>query len=130
MNTTRHEIDDTERARPHVRLCHRVLSEALASGFSAVELTTPPGGTPTAHAESGGSWAEFMAFPPAVSELLIEYFKHMAGVPPEQHDADGTILVRAAGRDATIELRTRRNLQGIDELVLRFPARSGGDGAT
>ena len=127
---TRYEIDDTERIRPHVRLCHRILSEALASGFSAVKLAALPEGMPTARAESEGSWKPFMAFPPAVYGLLVEHFKHMGGVAPEQGDGDGTILVRAAGRDASINLTARRHRQGADELVLHFPVPSVTKAAT
>jgi hypothetical protein len=57
----RHTIDDTEQIRPHMRLCHRMLSEALAAGFTAIELATVPGGTPAARALSEGSWKPFMA---------------------------------------------------------------------
>ena len=127
---TRHEIEDTERSRPHVRLCHRLLREALASGCTTVALGRPPEGMPTARAERGGSWTPLMEFPPAVYGQLVDYFKHMAGVTPGQHRAHGTILVRATGRDASIALSARQNDQGVDELVLRFPTASTGNAAT
>lgn len=119
----RFDIDDTDQVRPHVRLCHLMLSEALAAGFTVVELATRPGAEPTARTQVDGSWQPFMAFPPAVYSMLLNYFKHMAGVAPEQQDAEGMILVRLAGRDASVNLRIRRNEQGVVELVLHFPAK-------
>jgi hypothetical protein len=130
MNASiRYEIDDTERNRPHVRLCHRILSEALAAGFTVVELATPPGAIPTARAQIDGSWKPLMAFPPAVFSMLVEYLRHMASVAPDQRHADGTILVRAAGRDASVTLSVRRNDQGADDLVLSFPTSPVGQAA-
>jgi hypothetical protein len=126
----RHTIDDTEQIRPHMRLCHRMLSEALAAGFTAIELATVPGGTPTARALSEGSWKPFMAFPPAVYQQLVDHFKQMAGVASAQRAATGTILVRSNGRDASVELEARRNDEYIDELVLHFPARRDVKAAT
>jgi hypothetical protein len=131
MNASiRYEIDDTERIQPHVRLCHRILSEALAAGFTAVELAAPPGAGPTARAQSDGSWKPFMAFPAAVYGMLVEHLKHMAGMAPEQRDGDGTFLVQSAGRDAAVNLSARRNDQGFDELVLHFPAKPTAKAAT
>jgi hypothetical protein len=118
---TRYQIDDTERNRPHIRLCHRMLSHGLITGLTAVELTAPAGTMPTARARHDGSWKALMAFPPAVYALLVEYFKHMAGLAPEQGDAAGTILVQLAGRHGAIGLRARRNERGVDELILHFP---------
>ena len=120
----RHDIDDTDQIRPHVRLCHLVLREALAAGFTAVELAAPPGAPPTARAQSGGAWKWFMAFPAGVYGSLVAHLKDMAGIPPEQREGQGTILVRLAGQDAAITLRARCNEQGVDELVLTLPAKA------
>ena len=110
----RYEINDTDRIRPHIRLCHLILSEALASGFTAVELAATSGSPQQARAQIEGAWKPFMAFPVSVYDALVEHFKQMAG-------ADGTILVQLAGRDASVTLRVRRNAQGSDDLVLSFP---------
>lgn len=127
---TRHTIDDTVKGRPHVRLCHLILRESLAAGFSLLELTTPPGGTPAARVQLGGSWRPLMTFPPQVYGLLVEHFKQMAGVTREQPEAHGTILVRLAGRDASVTLSARRTAEGPDELLLHFPATAAGQAAT
>jgi hypothetical protein len=121
-DNVQYEIDDTDRVPPHVRLCHVILREGLGAGFTAVELTTPPGAMPIARAMSEGSWKPLMAFPPPVYDQLVQRFKHMAGIAPHLDDTEGTILVRLAGRDATITLHAR-NDQGSEELVLYFPAK-------
>ena len=126
----RHEIDDTDQVRPHVRLSHLVLREALAGGFTAVELAAPPRAMPTARAQSGGTWQWFKSFPPAVYDSLVAHFKQMAGMTPEQREGDGTILVRLAGQDTAITLRVQRNEQGLDVLLLHFPARPAAEAAT
>jgi hypothetical protein len=126
----RFKIDDTEQVRPHIRLCHQILSEALAAGFTSVELTAVPGTVPAARARHEGTWKSFMAFPPPVYGQLVEYFKQMARVASDAPAAEGTILVRAAGRDAAVVLRSRRNDQGVEELILDFPATSVGQAAT
>ena len=120
--TARHVIDDTERIRPHVRLCHHILREGLASRFTAVEFNAAPGATPSARAQSDGAWKDFMAFPPPVYGMLVEHLKDMAGFAPEAREAVGTILVRVAGRDASLTLRVRRNEQGSDEGTVAFPS--------
>jgi len=126
----RFKIDDTEQVQPHIRLCHRILSEALAAGFTTVELTAVPGTAPAARARHEGTWKSFMAFPPPVYGQLVEYFKQMAGAASEGPSADGTILVQAAGRDAAVALRSRRSDHGVEELILHFPATSVGQAAT
>jgi hypothetical protein len=126
----RFKIDDTEQVRPHIRLCHRILSEGLAAGFTIIELTAAPGTAPAARAQHEGTWKSFMAFPPPVYGQLIEYFKQMAGVASDAPSTDGTILVQAAGRDAAVALRSRRNDQGVEELILHFPATSVDQAAT
>jgi hypothetical protein len=123
----RYDIDDSAANRPHVRLCHRILSEALAGGFAAIELATPPAAMPTARVQVGGEWQWFMAFPPPACRTLVEYLRHMAGVAHKPRDADGTILVRCAGRDAAIALHARRDEQGRDALMLRFPPAGPGN---
>jgi hypothetical protein len=125
----RYEIDDTEQNRPHVRLCHRILSDALATGVTIVELATPIGALPTARAQIDGSWKPLMAFPPAVFNMLVEHLRHMAGVALDQRHVVGTILVRAAGRDASVALSVQRNDQGSDDLVLSFPTSPVGQAA-
>jgi hypothetical protein len=50
----RYEIDDTEQVRPHIRLCHRILSEALAAGFTTVELCAVPGEGPNCSSAERG----------------------------------------------------------------------------
>jgi len=120
-DTVRYAIDDTDRIRPHMRLCHRILSEGLTAGFPIVELSTPPDGMPTARAQVGDALQPFMAFPPPVYAMLVEYLKQMAGVPQESSDATGTILVRLGERDASVGLSARRDEKGEDELVLHFP---------
>ena len=122
MTASRHAIDDTAMIRPHIRLCHRLLAEALVAGYGSVELTSPQGEMPVARAQVDDALKPLMAFPPAVFEMMIAYLKEMAGLPPEQQDASGTIQVRFAGSDASIGLRTRRSGQGAEELVLHFPA--------
>ena len=62
MNASRHVIDDTESIRPHVRLCHRILADALAGGYGLVELASPDGEMPIVRAQVGGSWKPLMAF--------------------------------------------------------------------
>jgi hypothetical protein len=126
----RYEIDDTDQVRPHVRLCHRILSESLAAGFTAVELATPLGGMPTARAQQAGSWKSFMAFPPAAYRQLIEHFKQMASIAPQEPNGESTSLVRVAGRDASVRVQARRNEAGSDELVLHFPQTSVAGAAT
>jgi hypothetical protein len=126
--SVRYDIDDDVKAgRPHIRLCHLILRESMVAGLTAVEVTTPPGGLPTARALRDDSWTAFMAFPVQVYGMLVPHFKHMAGVAPDQSDAEGTILVRLAGRDASIDLRVRRTDQGLDELVLGFPPKPTAD---
>jgi hypothetical protein len=117
----RYAIDDTDQIRPHMRLCHRLLSEGLTAGFSIVELATPPDGMPTARAQVGDALQPLMAFPPPVYAMLVEYLKQMAGVPQESSDASGTILVRLGGRDASVGFSARRDERGQDELALHFP---------
>lgn len=116
----RYTIDDTERVAPHVRLCHLMLRSALTEGFSALELACPPGEIPTARSERDGSWEWYMAFPPPAYGQIVDYIKRMAGVLPDQPDAVGRILVRLAGRDATITMTVRTSEHGEDEVVLRF----------
>lgn len=117
----RHDVDDTEMVRPHIRLCHLLLRESMQAGLTTVEVTTPPGGVPTARALREGSWTPFMTFPTRVYGLLVEHFKHMAGAAPDQPEVEGTILVRLTGRDASVGLRVRRTDQGVDDLTLGFP---------
>lgn len=121
-HSTRHNIDDTDQIRPHMRLCHRMLSEGLTAGYTAVELATDPGGAATARAQTGGSWKSYMAFPSPVYQQLVVYFKQMAGLASDEPATAGTILVRYSGRDASIKLEARRSDQGADELLLLFPA--------
>jgi hypothetical protein len=122
--SVRHDIDDTgPTVRPHIRLCHLMLRESMLAGLTTVEVTTPPGGLPTARALRDGSWAPFMAFPALVYRMLVEHFKHMAGVAPDQPEVEGTLLVRLPGRDASVRLRVRRTDQGVDDLTLEFPPR-------
>lgn len=115
----RYEIDDTSQNRPHVRLCNQILNQGVTGEFASVELVTRPGAMPTARVQVDGSWKPFMAFPPPVFAVMVEHFKHMAGVAQDQH-ADGTILVRTAGRDASVALRVRRDDPGSDALILSF----------
>jgi len=118
----RYDIDDTEPTeRPHVRLCHLILRESIQAGVTTVAVTTPPGGVPTARALRDGSWTPFMAFPAMVYDMLVRHFKHMAGVAPDEPEAEGTILVRLPGRDASVRLRVRRTDQGADDLTLELP---------
>ena len=117
-------IDDTDQVRPAVRLCHLMLREALAHGFATVELTVPDDGPPTARAEQAGEWSSFMAFPEAVYAALVEYLKIMAGVGEDDREAAANILVRVAGRDATIDLELKPDPRGNSTVVLRFPAAS------
>lgn len=117
----RYTIDDTERVRPIVRLCHLILRSGLTEGFSAVDLTCPPDEMPTARSQRDGRWEWYMAFPPPAFGLMVEYFKRMAGVEASAHEAEARILVRLAGRNGEIALTVRTNDRGDDELVLRFP---------
>jgi hypothetical protein len=120
--SVRHDIDDTgPTKRPHIRLCHLILRESMQAGLTTVAVTTPPGGVPTARALRDGSWTSFMAFPAQVYGMLVEHFEHMAGAAPDQPEAKATILVRLAGRDASVGLRVRRTDQGVDDLTLEFP---------
>jgi hypothetical protein len=112
----RYNIDDTKWVRPHVRLCHLILSEALTRGYTAVKFQVSSGGLPSARAKTTGSWRPFMTFPVPVYKALVAYLKHMAG-------PDGTILVRLADRDASVRLAVRPNSHGSDDIVLRVPDR-------
>jgi hypothetical protein len=113
--TSRYDIDDTDRIRPHVRLCHDLLRKRLRSGFTAVELAVPAEALPTARGRMQTDWKPRMTFPVAVYDRLVAHFKQMAG-------SGGTILVRLAGRDASITLVVRPNDQGSEDLVLGVPA--------
>ena len=123
----RYTIDDTEHVRPIVRLCHLILRSGLTEGFTAVELTCPPGEMPTARSERDGRWEWYMAFPSPAYGQMVEYYERMAGVEAGAHEAEATILVRLAGRNATIGFTLRTNDRGDAELVLRFPEGSGAD---
>ena len=118
----RHEIDDTPQVRPHVRLCHQMLSEGLTSGFSAVELTPVPDAMPQARVQSAGSWKPYMAFPKAAYSQIVSRLREMAGLAPDEADGDGAILVRWSGREASIALRAQRNEHGEERILLTFPA--------
>ena len=118
MGVSRHVIDDTELIQPHVRLCHRILADALASGYGLVEFVSPHGEMPIARAQVEGGWKPLMAFPPQVFGMLVGYLKQMAAVAPEGED---TILVQLAGTHASITMNARRSDRGLEELVLRFP---------
>ncbi len=117
----RYTIDDTDRVAPHVRLCHLILRSALTEGFTAVELSCPPGEMPTARSQRDGRWEWYMAFPPPVYAQMTAYFKHMAGVPASTHETEGEMLVRLAGRETAIALTARTNDHGDDDVVLHFP---------
>jgi hypothetical protein len=71
-----------------------------------------------------------MAFPPAAYRQLIEHFKQMASIAPQEPNGESTILVRVAGRDASVRVQARRNEAGSDELVLHFPQTSVAGAAT
>lgn len=121
MGVSRHVIDDTELIQPHVRLCHRILADALASGYGLVEFVSSHGEMPIARAQVGGGWKPLMAFPPPVFEMLVGYLKQMVAVAPEGEGTHDTILVQWAGTHASITMNARRGDQGLEELVLRFP---------
>lgn len=124
----RHAIDDTEQVRPPVRLCHLILSDSLARGVTSIKVAAGPGTIPTAWAQTGDAWQEYMAFPPAVYVTLLEHFKLMAGLAPEERQAQGTILVRWQGRNASVALSVRPDANGVDEIALLFPRDRSGVG--
>jgi hypothetical protein len=126
MNPTRYVIDDSDRVRPHIRLCHRLLAEALVNGYGTVELVSPPGEMPGARAGVDGAWKPLMAFPSAVHDSLIGYLKEMADLPPGSQVGTCTIQVRLADVDASITVSARRNDQGLEELTLHFPEAKAG----
>ena len=121
------EADRTE--RPHVRLCHRILREALAQHFETVEISTPDGLTAVGRAQVGAEWQDFMAFPLPAYQGLIAHFRQMAAFTPGQAEGDGDIQVHLRGRDASVRLTIRRTNRGADDVLLRFPADSGTDAA-
>jgi hypothetical protein len=121
---TRHDIDDTDQIRPHVRLCHQILRDGITTPFAAVHLSTPAGAMPTARVQTQGKWEEYMAFPPPLYGHLVAHFRDMAGVAPEERDAEGTVLVRLAGRDASIRFSARRTEAEGEGIVLTFPVRA------
>jgi len=125
-----HDIDDTDQIRPHMRLCHLILREGLENEIAEVASTPESTGALAARSKMGDSWKSFMEFTPPQYSTLVDYFKQMAEVSPELFDAEGNILVRLAGRDATIRLRIRRDEGGRDELSLQFPTAVASETAT
>jgi hypothetical protein len=117
----RHNIDDTYRVGPIVRLSFQILRDGLAQGLRCIAFTVPSVGAPIAQRQLGTIWAPFMAFPSAAFEPLTAHLQAMAGISAADAPVGGTILVRVNGQDASVAVMARRDERGNMELELLFP---------
>jgi hypothetical protein len=107
--------------RPHIRLCHQILAEALKAGYRDLELVSTAGEMPTVRTKLDGDWKSLMAFPQPVYDSIIGYLEEMADIPRDEPAGKGTIHVQLGNADASISATARQNSQGLRELVLHFP---------
>ncbi len=122
MNTlSRHDVTDTDGVPPDVRLCRQILRDSLAQGVSTVELVGA-GSLPVVNRYVGGEWHPYMQVPPQPFAALVRQLKIMAELGPDRPQGEGTIRVRAGGRDADVSLSAKRSSDGLDMLVLGLPA--------
>jgi hypothetical protein len=116
----RHDVADTDRVPPHVRLCRQILRESLAHGVTSLEFVGA-GSLPAVNRQREGVWQPYMQVPPSNFAALVRQLKVMADLGPDQAQGGGTIHVRSGERDADVALTTHRTGDGVEMLTLRFP---------
>jgi hypothetical protein len=116
----RHDIADTDRVPPHVRLCRQILRESLAQGVTTVELVGA-GSLPAVNWQLEGIWQPYMQVPASNFAAVVRQLKLMADLGADQAQGSATIHVRSAERDAEVALTTQRTGDGVEMLTLKFP---------
>ena len=115
----RHDLTDTDRVSPDVRVCRQLLRELLARGVTTVELVGA-GSLPSVNRLLDGIWQPYMQIPAQTFAPVVRQLKRMADLEADQ--AHGTIRARFAGRDTEIALTTERIGDRVDILTMRLQA--------